>query len=171
MATPLVSGTVRALWSRVDVRVRSTAYALDATATELVFVVGPSLVAVLAVLVSPALAMGLAAVLATAGALGVATAAPTRAYVPVVGARSGLFSTVLSPGMPRLLVSGSALMLGFGALEVAIPAFADDIGFAGPVRRAARAVGAGLHRRRPVVRRARASAPRCRASTGCCCSA
>src|SRR3712207_1756518 len=30
MATPLVSGTVRALWSRVDVRVRSTAYALDA---------------------------------------------------------------------------------------------------------------------------------------------
>src|SRR3712207_2089927 len=43
-ATPLVSGTVRALWSRADVRVRPTAYALDATATELVFVVGPSLV-------------------------------------------------------------------------------------------------------------------------------
>jgi MFS family permease len=122
---------VRALWSRVDVRVRATAYALDATATELVFVVGPTLVAVLAVLVSPALAMGLAGVLAVAGAVGIATSAPTRAYVPVVGTRGGLFSTVLAPGMPRLLVSGSALMLGFGALEVAIPAFADGLGSPG----------------------------------------
>jgi len=130
-ATPLVSGTVRALWSRVDVRVRPTAFALDATATELVFVVGPSLVAVLAVLATPALALGLAAVLGVGGALGIATSRATRAYVPVVGARSGLFSTVLSPGMPRLLLSGSALMLGFGALEVAIPAFADETGSPG----------------------------------------
>jgi MFS family permease len=131
MATPLVSGTVRALWSRVDVRVRSTAFALDATATELVFVVGPSLVAALAVLVSPAAAVGVAAVLGVLGALGIALSAATRAYVPVVGARAGLFSTVLTPGMPRLLLSGAALMLGFGALEVAIPAFADSAGSPG----------------------------------------
>jgi MFS family permease len=130
-ATPLVSGTVRALWSRVDVRVRPTAYALDATATELVFVVGPTMVAVLAVFASPAIAVGLAGVLAVAGALGIATSKATRAYVPVAGPASGMFSTVLSPGMPRLLVSGAALMLGFGALEVAIPAFADDLGSPG----------------------------------------
>ena len=130
-ATPLVSGTVRALWSRVDVRVRPTAYALDATATELVFVVGPSLVAALAVFVSPAAAVGLAGVLGVVGALGIATSAATRSYVPVVGARASLFSTVLTPGMPRLLLSGAALMLGFGALEVAIPAFADSTGSPG----------------------------------------
>ena len=131
MATPLVSGTVRALWSRVDVRVRPTAFALDATATELVFVVGPSLVAVLAVFASPALALGLAGVLAVSGALGVATARVARGHVPVAGIRSGAFSTVVSPGMPRLLLSGTALMLGFGALEVAIPAFADATGSPG----------------------------------------
>ena len=131
MATPLVSGTVRALWSRVDVRVRPTAFALDAIATELVFVVGPSLVAVLAVLAAPAPALGLAGVLAVAGALGVATSRASRAYVPVAGARTGAFSTVRAPGMPRLLLSGSALMLGFGALEVAIPAFADETGSPG----------------------------------------
>jgi MFS family permease len=131
MATPLVSGTVRALWSRVDVRVRPTAYALDATATELVFVVGPSLVAVLAVFVSPAAAVAVAAGLGVLGALGIATSAATRAYEPVVGSRAGLFSTVLTPGMPRLLLSGAALMLGFGALEVAIPAFADSVGSPG----------------------------------------
>jgi MFS family permease len=130
-ATPLVSGTVRALWSRVDVRVRPAAYALDATATELVFVVGPTLVAVLAVVASPALAVGLAGVLAMAGALGIAMSPVTRAYVPVAGAAAGLFSTVRAPGMPRLLVSGAALMLGFGALEVAIPAFADAAGSPG----------------------------------------
>jgi MFS family permease len=130
-ATPLVSGTVRALWSRVDVRVRPTAFALDATATELVFVAGPSLVAVLAVFADAALAVGLAGLLAVGGALGVATSRATRSYVPVLGPRSGLFSTVLSPGMPRLLLSGSALMLGFGALEVAIPAFADATGSPG----------------------------------------
>jgi MFS family permease len=130
-ATPLVSGTVRALWSRVDVRVRPTAYALDATATELVFVVGPSLVAALAVFVSPAAAVALAGLLGVVGALGIATSAATRSYVPVVGARASLFSTVLTPGMPRLLLSGAALMLGFGALEVAIPAFADSTGSPG----------------------------------------
>jgi MFS family permease len=131
MATPLVSGTVRALWSRADVRVRSTAYALDATATELVFVVGPSLVAALAVFVSAAAAVALAGALGVIGALGIAMSAATRAYVPVVGARASLFSTVLTPGMPRLLLSGAALMLGFGALEVAIPAFADSAGSPG----------------------------------------
>jgi MFS family permease len=110
---------------------RPTAYALDATATELVFVVGPSLVAVLAVVATPALAVAVAGVLAVVGALGIATSAATRSYVPVIGARTGLFSTVLTPGMPRLLVSGAALMLGFGALEVAIPAFADAAGSPG----------------------------------------
>ncbi|TYP87170.1 MFS transporter [Blastococcus xanthinilyticus] len=128
-STPLVSGTVRALWSRTDPRNRPTAYALDATATELVFVVGPALVAALAVLAAPAWAVGVAGVLAVAGAVGVAGAA--RSWVPQAAPSATLFSTVLAPGMPRVLVSGSGLMLGFGALEVAIPAFADSIGTPG----------------------------------------
>jgi len=127
--TPLVSGTVRALWSRTDPRTRPTAYALDATATELVFVVGPTVVAVLAVLAAPAWAIGVAGALAAGGAVGVAGAA--RTWVPAPAASASLFSTVLTPGMPRVLLSGSAVMLGFGALEVAIPAFADSAGTPG----------------------------------------
>lgn len=129
--TPLVSGTVRALWSRVDPAVRPTAYALDATATELVFVAGPTTVAALTVLASPAVAVAVAGVLAVAGALGLATSGAMRAWVPVAGPRTGLLSTVTAPGMPRVLLSGSALMLGFGGLEVAIPAFADAAGTPG----------------------------------------
>ncbi len=131
-ATPLVSGTVRALWSRVDPPVRATAYALDATATELVFVAGPTLVATLTLLATPAWALVVAGVLAVAGALGIAASAALRGWVPVPAAhRAGPFATVLTPGMPRVLLSGSALMLGFGALEVAIPAFADAAGSPG----------------------------------------
>src|SRR4051794_39036193 len=130
-STPLVSGTVRALWSRVDPAVRPTAYALDATFTELVFVAGPTTVAVLAVLATPAVALGVAGVLAVAGAVGIATSGAMRAWAPVDGPRTGLLSTVTAPGMPRVLLSGSALMLGFGALEVAIPAFADASGLPG----------------------------------------
>ena len=132
LGTPLVSGTVRALWSRVDPRVRTTAFALDATATELVFVAGPTLVAALAVLAGPAWAVAVAGTLAVAGALAIATSAAMRGWVPVPAAeRTSAFATVLTPGMPRVLVSGSALMLGFGALEVAIPAFADAAGSPG----------------------------------------
>jgi MFS family permease len=130
-ATPLVSGTVRALWSRVDARVRPTAFALDATATELVFVVGPSLVAALAVLATPAVAVAVAGTLAVLGALGIAGSAAMRAWVPVPAERTAMFATVRRPGMPRLLLSGAALMLGFGALEVAVPAFADGVGAPG----------------------------------------
>jgi MFS family permease len=127
-STPLVSGTVRALWSRVDARVRATAYALDATFTELVFVAGPTTVAVVALLTSPAVAVGIAGVLATSGAVAIATSPALRGWVPAAGVRARLFDTVLTPGMPRILISGSALMLGFGALETAVPAFATAAG-------------------------------------------
>ncbi len=130
-STPLVSGTVRALWSRVDPTVRPTAYALDATTTELVFVAGPTAVAALTVLAGPAWAVAVAGLLAVGGALGVATSGAMRAWVPAGGPRTGLLTTVLAPGMPRVLLSGSALMLGFGALEVAVPAFADAAGAPG----------------------------------------
>jgi len=130
-STPLVSGTVRALWSRVDPAVRPTAYALDATATELVFVAGPTLVAVLTFLISPAVALAVAGVLGIGGALGIATSAPMRAWRPVEAPRRRLFATVTMPGMPRVLLSGTALMLGIGGLEVAVPAFADAAGSPG----------------------------------------
>jgi MFS family permease len=127
-STPLVSGTVRALWSRVDVRMRGTAYALDATFTELVFVVGPTMVAVVTVLASPAVAIGLAGLLATSGTIGIAMVPVLRRWAPPAGDRPGVFDTVRAAGMPRILASGSALMLGFGALETAIPAFATASG-------------------------------------------
>jgi MFS family permease len=127
-STPLVAGTVRALWSRVDPRVRPTAFALDATATELVFVTGPTAVAALTVVAAPAVAVVVGAALGVLGAVGIAASGPMRAWRPAVPERRSLFATVSTPGMPRVLISGSALMLGFGGLEVALPAFAGEAG-------------------------------------------
>ncbi|MCO7220804.1 MFS transporter [Klenkia sp. PcliD-1-E] len=131
LSTPLVSGTVRALWSRVDERVRPTAFALDATTTELVFVAGPTTVAALTLLASPVAAIALAGALTVVGTLGLATSGAMRAWRPAPTVHRSLFATVTVPGMPRVLVSGTALMLGFGAVEVAVPAFADAAGSPG----------------------------------------
>ncbi len=54
-----------------------------------------------------------------------------RAWRPAPTVHRSLFATVTVPGMPRVLVSGTALMLGFGAIEVAVPAFADAAGSPG----------------------------------------
>ncbi|SDF63244.1 MFS transporter [Klenkia brasiliensis] len=131
LSTPLVSGTVRALWSRVDARVRPTAFALDATTTELVFVAGPTTVAALTLLASPVAAIALAGVLTVVGTLGLSFSGAMRAWRPAPTVHRSLFATVTVPGMPRVLVSGTALMLGFGAIEVAVPAFADAAGSPG----------------------------------------
>lgn len=130
-STPLVSGTVRALWSRVDERVRPTAYALDATTTELVFVAGPTTVATLTLLASPVAAIALAGVFTVVGTLGLAFSGAMRAWQPAGAVQKSLFATITVPGMPRVLVSGTALMLGFGAIEVGVPAFADAAGAPG----------------------------------------
>ena len=126
---PLVSSTVRAVWQRVTEGspVRQAAYALDAISVELVFVAGPAVVAVLVVLTSPIVAIGLAAAMSTTGAIVLARSAEIRGYVPVErsGTRRG---PVRAPGMPRLLLSGTALMFGLGCLEVGVPAFADRLG-------------------------------------------
>ncbi|MGY1744945.1 MFS transporter [Blastococcus sp. SYSU D00695] len=132
-ATPLVSGTVRALWARTEpVSLRPTAFALDATTTELVFVVGPALVAVLAVPVSPVLAVAVAGAAGTAGSLLIAVSRPMRAWPTAEGGeRRGLLATVGAPGVARVLLTATAVMTGFGALEVAIPAFATEAGTPG----------------------------------------
>ena len=95
-ATPLVSGTVRALWSRVDPAVRPTAYALDATATELVFVAGPTAGRrARPCSPRPAVALAVAGVLAVAGAAGHRdVAAPCARGCRSPAPRTGLFSTV-----------------------------------------------------------------------------
>jgi hypothetical protein len=119
---------VRALWARTDPALRRTAYALDATTTELVFVLGPALVALFAFSIDPVAAIATAGVAGVIGAVSINASAPMRAWQPARGSRGGVLTTVRARGLPRLLTSAAAVMVALGALEVSITAFADAAG-------------------------------------------
>jgi MFS family permease len=125
---PVLSSSLRALWSQLaegDDAVRQAAYALDSISAEVVFVSGPITVAALVTLASPAVALGVAAILTLAGTLAVAFSGPACAWRrhSATGSARGA-SPLRAPGMAVLLAGASALMFGFGVVEVAVPAFA-----------------------------------------------
>ena len=182
MAVPPMSSCVRARWALVvpDAARLQVAYALESVLDEVVFIVGPVLVTVLAAAASPELA--LASTLAFVGS-GVLAFAAQRGTEPGVsrspgGSASHLGSrgdrhrhrrpTALDvPGIRVVAVAFVALGAVFGALEVSMVAFAGEqhaSGVAGPllaVLAAAslcaglvygvRAWQAPLHRRFPVA--------------------
>jgi MFS family permease len=130
-ALPPTSSVVRALYPRLlgEDLVRG-AYALDSVLTETIFLVGPLLVALAVVLVGPAAALGVSAVAVAAGVLAFVTVMPGAVDEDVPdGARSlGRLGALRSPGIQTLVLSMVPVGFGFGALEVAIPAFAQEHG-------------------------------------------
>ena len=81
---PPVGASLRALWPRLfaDAELRAAAYALEASLQEIIFIVGPLLVAVLAAAVSPVLALAVAAAAGGIGTTLIALAEPVRAWRP-----------------------------------------------------------------------------------------
>jgi MFS family permease len=133
MAMPPVSAVMRALYPRLldEPGLIQGAYALDSVLTEALFVVGPLLTAVLVIVVDPAAALAVSAVAVGAGvALFLAALPPAerhseRAEFPDGRSRWG---ALRSPGVRTLVMSMAPVGFAFGALEVAIPAFADEKG-------------------------------------------
>jgi MFS family permease len=127
---PGVGNSVRARWTHVlnggsDLQ---TAFALEAVVDEMVFILGPILVAVLATTVDPVLGLAAAGAAGTFGSL--AFAAQRRTEPPAQPHRS---SDGLRPRMPwrivlPLAVGCAALGVLFGAAEVTTIAFADEHG-------------------------------------------
>jgi MFS family permease len=131
-AFPQVGSCVRARWSHVlDARIDiDTAYALESSVDEVVFMTGPILVTVLATSLHPVAGLGTAIVAGTAGTLYFASQrstapSPTRR---VRGAgREPLRLAVMGP----VCVVGLALGTLFGAAEVSTVAFASERGLEG----------------------------------------
>jgi predicted MFS family arabinose efflux permease len=132
-ATPPVGPTVRSLWPQLvpSAEQRVTAFALEATAQELIFVTGPLVVAVLTALVSSGFGVVGAGVAGALGAVGFASTAAIRDRRPDPehpdGARH-LLAALGPRGVRRVLAFSAGLGLAFGAVEVAIPAFAEHHG-------------------------------------------
>lgn len=123
-----VSSVLRSIWPTVaGVDGARTAYALDAALQEVIFVGGPLLVAVLAA-IDPAAAVAGAAVLAAVGTYAFGRIAPVRAAGPAEDRHSSRLGALSAVGVRTLALLCVWLGLGFGAVEIAVPAFAEAEG-------------------------------------------
>jgi MFS family permease len=131
VAIPPISATLRPLWPpmlRDDPDLLPTAYALDSVLLELVFVLGPLLTAAAIALLSPVAALALAVVLLVAGTLAFAASPPSRAWAPEPRPDDhGWLGALRSPGIQTLMASMMPLGFCFGAMEVTLPAFSEDM--------------------------------------------
>jgi MFS family permease len=133
VAVPPVGSALRALWlvqfERADER--HSAFALDSAVLELLYVVGPVVLAggigalsLRAALVTAAVAVGVG------GALYV-TRPPVREWRPVAGRTAGLAGPLVAPAVRSVLGVVVALGTIFGSIEVGVAAAADAAGHHG----------------------------------------
>lgn len=126
---PPISASMRSLWFQlVPEQTLETAYAFDAIQLELVFVVGPLIAAGLATALSPAVGLLLCAGFYLLAATGFATAPAARAVAPTEPVERTRAGALRSPGMRTLVLAGAITAISFGALEVALTAFAEAEG-------------------------------------------
>jgi hypothetical protein len=122
---------MRPLWRPLlddDPELVPAAYAMDSIVIELVFVIGPLLTALATALLSPVAAIALAAVLVIGGTLAFTASPPSRAWEPSSdGGDQGWLGALRSPGLVTLVVATLPLGFSFGAIEVTLPAFSEDM--------------------------------------------
>jgi predicted MFS family arabinose efflux permease len=133
LLAPPVGPTIRMMWPAMLPRpeLRTTAFALEATIQEVIFVAGPLVVAALATAISPSAGIAAAAIACIAGTVGLIWTPAVRARRPDPGHdRSGhrLFEALVPWGVRRVLLLGTAYGIAFGAAEVSMPAFAEGHG-------------------------------------------
>lgn len=123
---PPLEGGLRSLYPTLlpDVAHVRTAYTLDSSTQEIVYVTGPALAIVMATWFSPAAALALAAAVTVAGSVAFATARPARTWRAAPRHRDRL-GVLRPPAMRPLLISLVFLGATVGALDVAAIAVAE----------------------------------------------
>jgi MFS family permease len=127
---PPLSACMRSQWASLfaeDPNARETAYSLESVVNELVFILGPALTTMLVALSSPAGALLTAVALSLLGTLGFASAGLSRSWRGEIGPRTAA-GALGAPGMRTLVMAIVPTGVAFGALEVAMPAFAAEHG-------------------------------------------
>ena len=122
---PPIAPTVRTvLPALAGGELRSTVYALEAALQELFWFGGPLLVAVL-VLLDPVAGVAGAAVAAAIGTVLLARLPPVREAAAAGQEGASLLGALEAPGVRLLIAFATTLGLGFGSVEVGMPAFAE----------------------------------------------
>ena len=131
---PPISPSMRALWRELVPENRvETAYAFDSVALELAFIVGPLIAAGLAAAWTALAGMLLSAGFYTCAAIGFASAPASRRWRPAESVERTRAGALRSPGIRTLAAAAACAAVAFGALEVALTAFAEDQGSRGAV--------------------------------------
>ena len=99
------------------------AFALDSVLTESIFTAGPLLTAALVVLFDPAAALLLSVGALLAGTVAMVAVLPPGEE-PAARGQAGRLGALAAPGIRTLVASMLPVGFAFGALEVALPAFA-----------------------------------------------
>lgn len=126
-ALPPTSSVLRSLYGRLlggEPALVRGAFALDSILTEAIFLVGPLLTALFVAVMSPAAALAFSAVAVTAGTIAFAAVLPPAEVAGAGEERLGRLGALRAPGIQTLVLSMVPVGFAFGALEVAIPAFA-----------------------------------------------
>ncbi|WP_369370233.1 MFS transporter [Promicromonospora sp. Populi] len=124
---------VRARWNHAldDPRRLHTAYSLESSIDELVYIVGPVLATTLATAVAAPSALVVAGIATVVGGLLFLMQRATQPPVVVPDAEARHRAVVLTPGMPVLVLVFVAMGMIFGSTEVSTVAFAEELGSKG----------------------------------------
>jgi predicted MFS family arabinose efflux permease len=126
VSLPPLSSSVRVVWPRIAPDdLRSTAFALEAALQEVFFVGGPLLAAALAA-VEPAAAVAGAGVACLVGTTATARLPPVRDTPPSRVGSAGLLGALGSPGIRTIVLYAATVGVAFGAVELGMPAFAEE---------------------------------------------
>ncbi len=120
--TPPLSASARALWSELlGEEDRAVMYSAEATLQELVFILGPVAVALVAGLAGPTAALLVTGALGTAGTLAFAAIAVVDGRAEPAARRRT--RVVAHPELGPLLMNGLLVIAGCGVVEVSVVAF------------------------------------------------
>lgn len=124
---PPTSSCVRVLWPRlVPPELVHSAFALEAVLQELVFISGPLLVVLAVHVASPDAAVALAAATASVGSAVFASTRASRATMNRPEEPASVRQRP-SPALVAVLLFDGAMGVAWGAIQVAMPAFADHV--------------------------------------------
>ncbi|WP_027342490.1 MFS transporter [Hamadaea tsunoensis] len=136
---PPLTAAIRGAWATLTepatgrAALRPTALAAETSIFEIVFVVGPLLVAAAIALLGPAFALGVSAFVTLTGTLIVATRPVMRTFTPhAVEHRASGLGPLGVTGFPALLACVAGIGTAFGIVSVAVPAYASASGSATP---------------------------------------
>jgi MFS family permease len=130
VATPPVGACTRTLFTAVlpDRQAVQSAYAVEATASELAWVCGPPLALAVGALLSDGAALTAGAVVLLAATVGLAVQPASRGWRPAMTSRPRGGGSLRAPAMRTLVLVLVAVGVLFGAVEVGVTGAAERLG-------------------------------------------